>query len=111
MPYNFWFVAKSTYYSLVNMQLMFVELDPRNQVCINGVLVDDNFTCICSPGYTGSICDVPIIAECEVNPCQNGGNCSMVATTPVCDCPEGFNGSTCSTSSKHQLQVGVYNNN
>ena len=84
---------------------LFVELDPRNQVCINGVLGDDNFTCVCSPGYTGSICDVPLITECDVNPCQNGGNCSMVASTPVCACPEGLNRPTCSTTSK--LQVGV----
>jgi hypothetical protein len=62
--------------------------------CINGMCNIKNF-CICSPGYTGGVCDVPIVAECEVNPCQNGGNCSMVAMTPVCDCPVDFGGPRC----------------
>ena len=42
-----------------------------------------------------SICDVPLITECDVNPCQNGGNCSMIAVTPVCNCPDDFSGPRC----------------
>ena len=62
--------------------------------CNNGVCIDDN-TCACSTGYSGELCDVPIITECDVNPCQNGGNCSTVAVTPVCDCPDDFGGPRC----------------
>ena len=51
-------------------------------------------------GYTGVICDVPIISECDTNPCENGGNCSMVAMSQVCNCPEGFKGQKCEISSK-----------
>lgn len=62
--------------------------------CANGVCID-NSTCVCSIGYTGELCDVLIVADCDVNPCMNQGNCSVVATSLVCDCPEGFNGSRC----------------
>lgn len=62
--------------------------------CATGVCVNNN-TCVCPPGYTGELCDTPIITDCDINPCENGGNCSMVATEPVCECPEDFDGSQC----------------
>ena len=63
-------------------------LDPPRQdgclpPCVNGECID-NDTCVCSPGYTGEICDMAIISECDTNPCENGGNCSIVATSQVC---------------------------
>ena len=80
-----------------------IRLDPPRQnnclpPCTNGEC-SDNDTCVCSPGYTGEVCDIPIIIECDVNPCENGGNCSMVATSQVCNCPEGFKGQKCEISS------------
>ena len=66
--------------------------------CVNGECID-NDTCVCSPGYTFEICDMAIISECDTNPCENGGNCSIVATSQVCNCPEGFKGRLCEISS------------
>ena len=83
----------------------FIDYDPEELICVNGITGDDNVTCVCSPGYTGAVCDVPLIAECDVNPCQNGGNCSMVAGTPACECPEGFNGPTCASRSGEKKNV------
>ena len=41
-----------------------------------------------------------VFEECEENPCQNGGTCTMFAGDIICQCPEGLNtvGSFCQTS-------------
>ncbi|XP_060606332.1 neurogenic locus notch homolog protein 1-like [Ruditapes philippinarum] len=52
------------------------------------------FLCICSPGYTGDLCQTPI-DHCEPNPCQNGGSCQNGANNFTCICPESFQGNLC----------------
>ena len=48
-----------------------------------------------------------VFEECEENPCQNGGTCTMFAGDIICQCPEGLNtvGSFCQTS------TGLYQHN
>lgn len=42
--------------------------------CINNGA--GGYTCHCQPGYTGDDCRTEI-NECETNPCQNGGSCTV----------------------------------
>ena len=86
---------------LVLKNIIFQDRSPQDGClppCVN-VECGNNDTCICSPGYTGEFCDMPIVSECDTNPCENGGNCSMVATSQVCNWPEGFKGQKCEISS------------
>ena len=93
-----------------------------NPPCENGACVA-NDTCSCSAGYEGVRCNETgmhsvavhvtlyasvllivithaVFEECEENPCQNGGTCTMFAGDIICQCPEGLNtvGSFCQTS-------------
>ena len=62
--------------------------------CEFGICVS-NDTCSCADGYTGDTCADRMVRECEINPCENGGTCSLVATSYVCSCPEGYTGLFC----------------
>lgn len=35
----------------------------------------NNFTCECSKGFQGALCDTPY---CAVEPCKNGGYCRVM---------------------------------
>ena len=65
-----------------------------NPPCVSGVCVETN-TCQCADGFTGETCDETIVGECELNPCQNGGTCTVIATSLVCSCVEGYSGEFC----------------
>lgn len=61
-----------------------------------GVCVDEvaDYSCQCTPGYTGRRCDVDI-DECAPGPCLRGA-CSDVVNNYLCDCDgTGFTGSEC----------------
>lgn len=55
----------------------------ENEPCKNGATCVDvtdpktgnNYTCICVPGYEGSVCDTPY---CSGRKCQNGGRCDFL---------------------------------
>ena len=66
--------------------------------CQNGVCVQ-NDTCSCSEGYTGETCDEAVERECEENLCENGGTCTVVASSTICTCPEEYTGVLCQESS------------
>lgn len=36
----------------------------------------EDFSCTCPVGYTGTTCDMEI-NECESDPCDNGGTCTV----------------------------------
>lgn len=52
----------------------------------------NNFTCTCTPGFQGVLCD---IAFCAVESCKNGGICLTDETVPECHCQYGFDGKYC----------------
>lgn len=62
--------------------------------CENGVCVADD-VCSCSGGYTGERCEEAMFTACDVNPCENGGNCSMLVGSYICSCPFEYSGSQC----------------
>ncbi|CAF3317293.1 unnamed protein product [Rotaria socialis] len=73
--------------------------------CTNGRCVEDKnsvdcYKCQCAPGFTGKLCDSPIVTPSACNPsCQNGGECSQTATnTFICICPPEYTGNQCETS-------------
>lgn len=90
--------------------------------CENGACVDNN-TCTCSDGYIGPTCselgncswqEIPyliiillshstVVNSCDVNPCKNGGSCSLIGQNYVCDCVSGFRGSFCQNKSPGSL--------
>lgn len=61
----------------------------------------DREQCKCSPGYTGTSCNIPI-NPCSVAPCLNGGNCTVSRNATgnnygryTCKCPTGYAGDAC----------------
>lgn len=44
-----------------------------------------------------------VVNECDVNPCQNGGTCSLIGQNYVCDCVNGFQGSFCQSGPPSSL--------
>ena len=59
--------------------------------CENGATCINNngsFTCICSAGYTGSLCSTDI-DECLESPCING-NCPNTEGSFECKCADGY---------------------
>ena len=73
--------------------------------CLNGATCRDagmdeqnslmsGFTCFCSDGYSGLMCEIELICR---NQCLNGGTCveDSDAQPPSCQCPNDFTGSFC----------------
>ena len=65
-----------------------------NSTCINRV---NNFTCVCSRGYTGTFCENQIdLCTTQSEPfCLNGGSCYSTLGTLNCTCLTGFVGVKC----------------
>lgn len=58
--------------------------DCLSVTCSHGVCVDgiNAFTCNCDSGFTGRLCDVPIIVDvCESVSCMAGTHCEAAATS------------------------------
>ena len=54
----------------------------------------ENTVCECGNGFYGDDCQTE--DQCvPINPCQNGGACSMFSTGYTCECEPGFTGSDC----------------
>ncbi|XP_067637731.1 protein crumbs isoform X2 [Eurosta solidaginis] len=67
----------------------------NGSTCEDGLnsLTNNNFTCLCMPGFEGPFCDVPF---CETTACQNGGLCILSDPfTPLCQCSMGYTGRYC----------------
>lgn len=54
----------------------------------------DTYSCSCTPGWTGAVCQIDI-DECLSMPCQNSGNCSDGEDIFDCRCPAGWSGELC----------------
>lgn len=70
----------------------------NKSICIDGIAT---YTCLCGPGYNGKNCSNLIPNQCEPNPCENGGTCSLDNDREnyVCKCPAPFVGQNCSINS------------
>ncbi|XP_074532634.1 protein eyes shut homolog [Halichoeres trimaculatus] len=74
----------------------------KPNTCLNGATCittsqpssPPQFTCKCSPGFTGTNCEIDI-NECDSSPCQHDGTCSDLHGHYECQCPTGFLGSNC----------------
>ncbi|KAM8705688.1 hypothetical protein ACLKA7_010053 [Drosophila subpalustris] len=72
----------------------------ENEPCRNGsdcengfnAQTGNNFTCTCSTGFEGPLCDTPF---CELTPCANGGLCLSTNMIPHCKCSLGYTGRLC----------------
>ncbi|XP_060064713.1 von Willebrand factor A domain-containing protein 2-like [Ylistrum balloti] len=54
-----------------------------------------NFTCSCTYGYYGSVCEYD--DSCLSDPCLNGGMCNRVASNYDCSCTNRYIGTVCET--------------
>uniref|UniRef100_A0A671X5C9 Neurexin 3a n=1 Tax=Sparus aurata TaxID=8175 RepID=A0A671X5C9_SPAAU len=78
----------------------------RNMQPFRGTITDLKYG-ISQPLFLGSL-KVPLESEgwCTVNPCENGGTCSVVDGEPVCDCSKTeYKGRFCSEGKTHLLTV------
>ncbi len=69
-------------------------------LCQNGgscSLLTSTYTCVCPPGYGGSLCEVEYPSICYPS-CENGGSC---ITNNTCICPLGFTGDRCAEPGSH----------
>ncbi len=58
---------------------------------------EDGFTCDCSPGRTGELCQLQI-NKCHSHPCQHGGHCLGILNGYHCVCGKtGYTGAHCET--------------
>ncbi|XP_031563600.1 uncharacterized protein LOC116299106 [Actinia tenebrosa] len=96
-----WYSLSLEYRSLkkAQMKIKLVVTPCTSEPCLNGaactVTSSSNFSCTCTPGFMGSLCD-QVITPCTSMPCFNGATC--VVTSPSnfsCNCKPGFTGSRC----------------
>lgn len=59
--------------------------------CVDGIA---NYTCTCTIGWTGWLCDQDI-NECLSDPCLNGATCQDNLGYFKCICPDGYSGTQC----------------
>ena len=69
--------------------------------CKHGI-ASKPYSCECLSGFTGDLCDQPIRpsrSACDVNKCQNGGQCvESIRNQYFCECPIGYTGYHCEIS-------------
>ena len=67
-------------YSNVNYIVLFI-LYCLLSMLISAILKDGlrSYVCLCAAGFSGSRCETNI-NECNPNPCQNGGSCTVSTT-------------------------------
>uniref|UniRef100_A0A3Q3XK54 Neurexin 3a n=1 Tax=Mola mola TaxID=94237 RepID=A0A3Q3XK54_MOLML len=76
----------------------------QNMQPFRGIITDLKYG-ISQPLFLGSL-KVPLESEgwCTVNPCENGGTCSVVDGEPVCDCSKTeYKGRFCSEGLAHMM--------
>ncbi|XP_071744325.1 agrin isoform X3 [Lepeophtheirus salmonis] len=60
--------------------------------CVEGL--DGKYLCQCKKNYSGPECQEEKNA-CTRNPCKGGGECKLVKSEPICECPPGRKGTFC----------------
>ncbi|KAA0722348.1 Slit -like protein 2 protein [Triplophysa tibetana] len=65
----------------------------NNSTCVDGI---NNYTCLCSPEYTGELCeDKQDFCAPELNMCQHESKCILTAKGFMCECTPGYTGEYC----------------
>ncbi|CAF93511.1 unnamed protein product, partial [Tetraodon nigroviridis] len=65
----------------------------NNSTCVDGI---NNYTCMCSPEYTGELCEEKLdFCAPELNPCQHDSKCILTPQGYKCECPPGYVGEHC----------------
>lgn len=78
----------------------------QNMQPFRGIITDLKYG-ISQPLFLGSL-KVPLESEgwCTVNPCENGGTCSVVDGEPVCDCSKTeYKGRFCSEGKAYKISI------
>ncbi|CAF4553802.1 unnamed protein product [Rotaria sp. Silwood1] len=76
----------------------------QKQPCLNhGSCIplgpQNNFMCLCSPGYGHYDCSIYLGLSCNSNVCLNGGTCDHNGTNIQCICPTNYAGPRCEWTS------------
>uniref|UniRef100_A0AAR2JNH3 Slit homolog 2 (Drosophila) n=1 Tax=Pygocentrus nattereri TaxID=42514 RepID=A0AAR2JNH3_PYGNA len=66
----------------------------NNSTCVDGI---NNYTCLCSPEYTGNkLCEDKLdFCAPELNQCQHDSKCILAARGYKCECTPGYTGDHC----------------
>uniref|UniRef100_A0A3B5KZ23 Slit homolog 2 (Drosophila) n=1 Tax=Xiphophorus couchianus TaxID=32473 RepID=A0A3B5KZ23_9TELE len=65
----------------------------NNSTCVDGI---NNYTCMCSPEYTGELCEEKLnFCTPELNPCQHDSKCILTPRGYKCECTPGYVGEQC----------------
>ena len=89
--------------------------DCNPDLCQNRATCTDigaDFMCLCPPGFTGRVCELPIdYCAMETEPCQNGGQCENNLLNYTCNCVGRFIGSLCETNLDPCSSTGMHTEN
>lgn len=79
-------------------RLSYTDLCTRcNAPCQFGSCSGANGTCVCTAGYSGTVCQTNI-NECASAPCRNSGTCVDAVNGYSCGCLPGYSGLLCQTN-------------
>ena len=86
-------------------------LVPAQKDLVETLVTKSVSTCIqliVIPVVSNSMSHLPVIEECEANPCENGGSCTKHVSDYLCTCLPGYTGTLCQSKCSYTLLARLF---